>query len=307
MASFAELQRPKVTVGAYANKFRCEYCRGIFEEPRRLDCQHIFCLECLQEQASEKGSSLISCFLCPKITHKAVDSLKPIPLLESLLKDLRLKLGPNLSLRSPTFASPQSLCEVHGQELDSICVVCTGKGGGRKDVRVCISCKSGDHRHHTFVSYDVRSEANKRGVQAKLEALQPFFADDSLAKKIDAQCLKVITSLKALEVSKEPFKVSFQPVKNLSMRILQVRCCFQTAGEFRKDLKEYANMADLKGIAALTIPPDTDKIEYLLKVARNPSRACTRCQVAWISTSTSWLDASTGARWSSSTVTSTCQ
>ncbi|XP_071798628.1 uncharacterized protein [Asterias amurensis] len=129
----------------------CPVCLTRFTDPKILDCQHSFCLKCLQELVA-KYDQKEECIICPvcrektSIPEKGVSALFNCFFLSSLIDDVIHLEGPEEDINPPV-----STCEGCDEGLEPVsrCVDC--------DANLCKTCqeyhaKLKMNRHHQIVN-----------------------------------------------------------------------------------------------------------------------------------------------------------
>ncbi|XP_033638105.1 E3 ubiquitin-protein ligase TRIM56-like [Asterias rubens] len=129
----------------------CPICLSRFTDPKILDCQHSFCLKCLQELVA-KYDQKVDCINCPvcrektSIPEKGVSALFNCFFLSSLIDDVIHLEGPEEDINPPV-----STCEGCDEGLEPVsrCVDC--------DANLCKTCqeyhaKLKMNRHHQIVN-----------------------------------------------------------------------------------------------------------------------------------------------------------
>ncbi|XP_033635105.1 transcription intermediary factor 1-beta-like [Asterias rubens] len=137
----------------------CPICLNRLIDPKILDCQHSFCLKCLQELVDKQDpeKAIIICPVCREktsIPDKGVSALLNCFFLSSLIDDVS-----NLEGLKEDINSPVSTCVGcdEGLEAFSRCVEC--------DATLCTAClenhaKLKMNRHHQII--DAVSSSNQR-------------------------------------------------------------------------------------------------------------------------------------------------
>eukprot|EP01095_Lingulamoeba_sp_RSL-Kostka_P000812 TRINITY_DN1108_c4_g1_i1.p1 TRINITY_DN1108_c4_g1~~TRINITY_DN1108_c4_g1_i1.p1 ORF type:complete len:426 (+),score=87.67 TRINITY_DN1108_c4_g1_i1:66-1343(+) len=67
-------------ISSIVNELHCSLCLEIFEEPRTLDCQHNFCLECLRLLKNKYKQNYISCPICRTKTELFDMEIEELPI-----------------------------------------------------------------------------------------------------------------------------------------------------------------------------------------------------------------------------------
>ncbi|XP_071795923.1 E3 ubiquitin-protein ligase TRIM71-like isoform X2 [Asterias amurensis] len=129
----------------------CPICLTRFIDPKILDCQHSFCLKCLQELVDKQDpkTDFIICPVCSKetsIPDEGPSALLNCFLLRSLIDDVINPDGSEEDINPPI-----SSCEGCDEGLEAVsrCVDC--------DANFCKTClenhaKLKNHRHHKIVN-----------------------------------------------------------------------------------------------------------------------------------------------------------
>ncbi|XP_071796256.1 uncharacterized protein [Asterias amurensis] len=153
----------------------CPICLTRFIDPKILDCQHSFCLKCLQELV-DKQDSKTDFILCPvcrektSIPAKGPSALLNCFLLSSLIDDV---INPN----SPEKKTCSPKCRKHtDQELCFYCETC--------DLLVCLKCVVFDHRAQNHKLTEIK-DSIRTYRQAVEEALMRFDECRKQFQKVD--------------------------------------------------------------------------------------------------------------------------
>ena len=140
----------------------CSVCLELFEEPKLLECLHVYCQRCLErfiktKQKQRLDTSVLNCPSCRKPTpvpEGGVGALKPAFHLKSLFEIRATFVSKDSSEDSEESPpSPTSLpdpkkpsldfCEVHeDSKINLYCETC-------QEV-ICIKCTFGEHNGHTY-------------------------------------------------------------------------------------------------------------------------------------------------------------
>ncbi|XP_071797928.1 uncharacterized protein [Asterias amurensis] len=137
----------------------CPICLSRFNDPKILDCQHSFCLKCLQVlvDKQDQNKDFIICPVCREktsIPEKGVSALLNCFFLSSLIDDVINLEGPEDDINPPVWT-----CEGCDEGLKAVsrCVDC--------DAKLCTAClehhaKLKMNRHHQIV--DAFASSNER-------------------------------------------------------------------------------------------------------------------------------------------------
>ena len=167
----------------------CCICYNLLREPKDLDCQHVYCLQCLENWVGQQPT--IECPECRHITLVPKDGL------DSLKTNLRLK---NMVKKYEAQAEKQTsvpICLTHeGERQHFFCVTC--------NVTVCHNClvrKHPESQHEIEELKDITKKWKEEMVK-KLdrinEAVQKAVEDERKLDEMEAQVL----SAQALAESK---------------------------------------------------------------------------------------------------------
>lgn len=122
------------------DELTCSLCLDIYEDPKRLPCDHVFCRKCLQSLALKNTSESIKCPICRKDTAVLSCNVDTFPTAyqSNSLKELYLKSQKANNAAVPT-------CEIHpSQPLDFYCKSCNNLV-----CSYCVisSCMKRNHEH----------------------------------------------------------------------------------------------------------------------------------------------------------------
>ncbi|XP_071796044.1 uncharacterized protein [Asterias amurensis] len=131
----------------------CPICLARFIDPKILDCQHSFCLKCLQELVDKQDpkTDFITCPVCREktsIPDKGPSALLNCFLLSSLIDDVINPDGPGEDIRPNPLVSICEGCD-EGLEAVSRCIDCDAKC-----CKICLEyhAKIKLNRHHRVVN-----------------------------------------------------------------------------------------------------------------------------------------------------------
>lgn len=162
-------RRPSFTtyqeLSEYRNLFSCLICLELFTNPRILDCNHIFCEQCIQSYyalfrtvdpaaGTLQGASL-SCPTCRKLTSMSVGSPAPLSIPECKVPDpppppRRRKVSRN----SDALLKCDSCYFLYKQEIaDFYCSKCV--------MNFCKTCRLAHDQHPLFKGHFVIHVSNK--------------------------------------------------------------------------------------------------------------------------------------------------
>ena len=169
---------PAASLKVMEDDLSCFICYNLLREPKDLDCQHIYCLRCLQDWVGKKLT--IECPECRRIT------IVPQGGLTSLKTNLRLK---NMVGKYKAHVEKQKsvpLCQTHkGERQHFYCVTCR--------VTVCHNClvrKHPEPQHKIEELKDV-TKTWKEEMTKKLdrvsEEVHKIHADEKKLDEIETQ------------------------------------------------------------------------------------------------------------------------
>ena len=157
----------------------CSICFNLLREPKDLDCQHIYCLQCLENWVRKQ--SKINCPECRQVTLVPQDGLT------SLKTNLRLKnMVQKYEAQMKEKHQSVPICQIHeGQRLYFFCVTC--------GVTICHNCLV---RKHPLPQHEIEElkdiiKTRKEEMTAKLDRvnaeLQKVDTEEKYLDKIEAK------------------------------------------------------------------------------------------------------------------------
>ena len=142
----------------------CPLCLGIFEDPKKLSCDHIYCrVPCLEGLVFRSRNGIIVCPECRRVTQAPGNDVSKLPTAFHInrLKEVYRTLEYSARNSSTSTAAPH--CKKHGsQTLDLYCETC--------QELTCRDCILAD-RQHTDHNYSYIGEivaVHKEAVLTKL-------------------------------------------------------------------------------------------------------------------------------------------
>ena len=127
----------------------CSLCKDLFDNPKDLDCPHVFCLKCLEEWVKAKTDSrgTPDGIICPECRQK---TLIPDGGLASLKTNVRLR---SLAEKYAQRKANISMCTEHDEVRHFFCVTC-----GIIACHVCLKLKHEFEKHTVKGLKDVSKE-----------------------------------------------------------------------------------------------------------------------------------------------------
>lgn len=113
------------------DEITCSLCLLVYQEPRKLPCDHVYCTGCIQELAKFKKDNSIECPECRKIFQipKSQVSELPVAFHINRLKDVYNDVTKSLrhaSIKSHNTEAPTNNCTEHkGQTIAMFCETCS--------------------------------------------------------------------------------------------------------------------------------------------------------------------------------------
>ena len=118
-------EKSDIAVSKMQEELSCSICFNIFNEPKVLDCQHIYCMQCLDKLVDNQAT--IKCPECRQFTtvpQGGLTNLKSNPHLKSMIEICKEVMEKGISI---------SMCKAHeGERLNFFCVTC--------ETSVCRDC-----------------------------------------------------------------------------------------------------------------------------------------------------------------------
>ena len=188
-------------------QLKCSICLQIYEEPKLLQCSHVFCTKCLQEFVSKSYRKVLdrshvsqpfslSCPSCREVTSilKSVTELKPSFQTNQFLDVLRDLKGNKISGQSAlqslssqaakgstgatsiaepvlVFEEPHTKCSEHSNAICNLfCRTC--------NTLICGSCTVLEHHSHNY------SDATVEFEKTKIELSSSLFQLDRVIKNL---------------------------------------------------------------------------------------------------------------------------
>ena len=160
----------------------CPLCLGIFEDPRVLSCQHVYCKSCLENLASRAGNMSVTCPECRKVSQMLPGGVSALPVafqinrLKALVARMGLEEGGAAPLGTcqtdgsetgPPERSGASKCVQHpSQTLDLYCHQC--------EEFACRDCIVFDRKHvdHHYSKVEVVANEFREEIKQKLTYFQ---------------------------------------------------------------------------------------------------------------------------------------
>ena len=168
-------------------KVKCPLCMDIFADPKKLPCDHSFCLKCLQKLVLRSLDGNLTCLVCNSTTPLEVSDASQFPTAHQVnrLKDIYHKKlqedQPKEEAPPPAADDPPTLlpiCQLHAsQPLAIYCETCRKKVCQDCALTLCVP-----HKHTSDYSEDMEKKHNSRanGVQQQNRNLcQDLLAADS--------------------------------------------------------------------------------------------------------------------------------
>lgn len=117
---------------AIDEEVKCPVCFELFDEPKYLQCMHIFCKRCINKLAQERALSrrsgmrkvvIVRCPTCRKPTQIGERGAKELPNIARIADIIKKSdAEANAPARSPTLQV--SLCSDHKSKLSMCCHTC---------------------------------------------------------------------------------------------------------------------------------------------------------------------------------------
>ena len=155
----------------FQDEITCPLCLGIYEEPKILPCQHIYCQDCLEGLAGRSRNGTVACPECRSVAQIPGNNVSTFP---TAFHINRLK---EVYEAMAVPAGESYHCQEHqAQALDLYCETCQ-----QLVCRDCIiaNCQPGGHRHGYV------SKVTPAHREAVLKTLEPA---ELLSSQIAALC-----------------------------------------------------------------------------------------------------------------------
>lgn len=162
----------------------CPVCLDDYTDPKRLECDHVYCQKCLRRLV-DHSKSVVVCPQCRRVTSVPDNQVAKLPLAYRIneLEDIRKSVVRAFEGPSATVTKHTSCCSVHPrEEVKLYCKSC--------EEFICCYCvlKGAEHQHHSYKKLDFFIEQ----IESSLEPLKQQRAsiDESL-QQLGATCEEI--------------------------------------------------------------------------------------------------------------------
>ena len=216
----------------------CAICLDTFTDPKQLQCNHIYCQQCLRKLVfkDQQGQLILTCPNCRQITPvpaNGVTGLQPafhinrLLEIQSFLK--KIKAIPT-SPENEVSASPLKTlpyCTLHSKkESELYCVTC--------EELICAHCalKDGQHHTHDYKLLDEATEAIKKEVELSLNPVEALLAAvrDSLSD-LDSRSCEITDQQASIETSIRDDFQKIHAILDSREKVLIKELCDLTQGK----------------------------------------------------------------------------
>ena len=133
-------------------ELKCSICSDTFNDPKLLQCFHVYCQKCLvplvdRDQEGQLSLTCPTCRLVTPIPDKGVAGLQPAFHLHHLLDELKDHGTIQEDAAAPSRCVTK-LCIEHGGKAELYCATC--------EMFMCYKCviRSGKHQDHDYKELD---------------------------------------------------------------------------------------------------------------------------------------------------------
>ena len=263
-------------------QLNCSICLDTYNDPKILQCFHVFCRQCLVPLGVQ-GQLSLTCPACRQVTPipaRGVAGLQSAFHINNLLEILedsanKLKNAPATPERAtPTDLNPvnkDSHCTVHeDKELELYCETC--------GELICLKCvtKSGKHHSHDYEELNVAFEKYKEEITSSLEPMEKQVTTIKKALALIETCRGEISDQRA--AIEDNIHVTFRRLRE----VLTVRET-ELIGHLHKTAQ-----GKLKGLAAKSDQIETTlaKLDSCLNFMRESIKAGNERNVLMMKTNT---------------------
>ncbi len=193
------------------DQLNCPICLETYTDPKQLQCQHVYCQQCLVKLLVIRDQQGLTCPNCRQVTPvpaKGVEDLQAAFQISQFLEIVKEhKKAKNASASTELIASASASPTPHG----NITVVCP-EHGGRKVTLYCETCgeticyrctKKGERHHgHDYQELDEAFEKYQGEIASSLEPMEKQLATIERAlKQLDVHSEEVSNQRETVEVS----------------------------------------------------------------------------------------------------------
>lgn len=175
-------------------ELNCSKCHGLFTNPKELECYHVFCQGCLENQEDQKSITCPTCHCVSPMPTKGVAHLPSATPINSILEILK-SVSPSAGQEEVDPSKKSGCCDTHSMELGYYCKRC--------HKAVCSDClllKGSDHYKHACKSLTILFKECDGAITSSMEEVNEQLTNltDSLAH-LDTRFDEIEDQKKAVE------------------------------------------------------------------------------------------------------------
>ena len=161
------------------HEITCSLCLDIYQEPKRLPCDHVYCRDCLEGLANHSRNGAITCPECrsvAQIANNDVATTFTTAFQVNRLKELYAKQQKRtVSEKGDIKQQEVTECQIHKQPIALYCETC--------DELICRDCliATTTHKTHEYAYIAASAEKYRQSISAELESKQQVEASLSTA------------------------------------------------------------------------------------------------------------------------------
>ena len=161
------------------HEITCSLCLDIYQEPKRLPCDHVYCRGCLEGLANHSRNGAITCPECRRVAQVAnndVATTFTTAFQVNRLKELYAKQQKRtVSEKGDIKQQEVTECQIHKQPIALYCETC--------DELICRDCliATTTHKTHEYAYVAASAEKYRQSISAELESKQQLEASLSTA------------------------------------------------------------------------------------------------------------------------------